>query len=176
MCDFIAAFLTPGFPGFASFALEFIYKLYLSSRLLLLASQRCRFLFVDISDVHHCYVAPIVTFRTSADVCSYGQTFCFVYVHGFHYAFELLSRLVFVFLYDIIRGYRILLVQAECSIIKLSFPFPQACTKISKPDCNLRVMRTPTRYAISQTHQQESKMAFIGEPCSNISSGNHFTF
>ena len=109
--------------SFASFALEFIYKLYLSSRLLLLASQRCRFLFVDISDVHHCYVVPIVTFRTSADVCSYGQTFCFVYVHGFHYAFELLSRLVFVFLYDIIRGYRILLVQAECSIIKLSFPF-----------------------------------------------------
>ena len=46
-----------------------------------------------------------------------------VYVHGFHYALELLSRLVFVFLYDIIRGYRILLVQAECSIIKLSFPF-----------------------------------------------------
>ena len=58
--------------------------LYLSSRLLLLASQRRRFLFVDISDVHHCYVVPIVTFRTSADVCSYGQTFCFVYVHGFH--------------------------------------------------------------------------------------------
>ena len=126
MCDFIAAFLTPDFSGSASFALEFIYKLYLSSRLLLLASQRCRFLFVDISDVHHCYVVPIVTFRTSADVCSYGQTFCFVYVHGFHYALELLSRLVFVFLYDIIRGYRILLVQAECSIIKLSFPFLSA--------------------------------------------------
>ena len=34
--------------------------LYLSSRLLLLASQRRRFLFVDISDVH-CYVVPIVT-------------------------------------------------------------------------------------------------------------------
>ena len=38
-----------------------IYKLYLSSRLLLLASQRRRFLFVDVSDAH-CYVVPIVTF------------------------------------------------------------------------------------------------------------------